>query len=646
MPLDPAVYAKLPRLPSAPVDGPRVEQPTAHPDGAQGVLQGQPVHLAQVDQPLAQEIPQGRPRSAALLVPQEVQARPLGPTAREVAQGTLPTADELKQSIGADPKKDVRIGMLTFTRSSQYKDVLGQLEALHDTVGRTGATPTRSDLSTVAAQLEVLDRSLQRYADAPRVTHRQEMAQLREAVQGQLMLLRRLDGELAMGRAWPQGLGLPQALAYLKANPDLGLAELDVAFRHGLSAADVKAYADARTPINDATIPGGAQLQGELQRLGSGATATVYKGLFHLADGSPMQGVLKADQKPDHLPSGAEHIGIDVERPNLALRTVATSKLNDRLKFTLVPHTEIVLHEGQLCTVMGLAEGKSPLISGNFKIKMSPGVLNMLANDPELLREVAQAKGWQGAHIEDGELVVENTIINPRFDDEPETRESKREADTMVAFDFKDPNLRRELTRLQWFDILCGQADRHAHNYFVNKGPDGKLHVTAIDNDLAFGRNTVHANDLHGQVGLNGARLPGVIDAETRDELMRLEPEELDELLDGLLLPDEIAATKSRLGEIKDHIRELERVGRVCTNDEQWTHPEVSKALGVPELDDLIRRVDEFGRGFSFGMPQLAEPLDIATASSYVAREQTTLALAMQYGKASELPTVSPTQLP
>lgn len=635
------------RPPSQPLAQPGPQGPQGaqgQPQVGQGLLQGQPVQQAPVNQGMAQQIPQGRQRANAMLVPQQVQPGPLGPTAQEVVKGMLPTAQALRESIGTDPRKDVKLGPITFAQSTHYKDVLGQLEALHDTVGRVPAQPTATDLGTVIAQIEVLDRSLESYASGSKTTHHEPMAKLREAAQEQADALRRLQGEMAQGKPWPQGLSLPHALAYLAANPRLTLDELGVACRHGLTAADVKAYADSRVSLTEANMPTGMRLHGELTRLGSGATATVYKGNFVTGPGLPMQGVLKADQLPDHLPPGAEAIGIDPAKPNFALRNVATSKLNDLLGFKLVPHTELFLHDGKLCTVMGLAKGKSPMVTGDFTMKLTPGQIDTLGRDPALLKQFANANGWIDARIEDGKLRVVNTATYEDFDDQGAIVQKQNERDTVVAFDFKDPNLRRELTRLQWFDILCGQADRHAHNYFVSRDPlDGKMHVTAIDNDMAFGKLSQNGNSLQGQRGLNGAKMPEVIDQETADALMKLDPRDVQQALSGMLSPEEIQATLQRLADIQRQIPILMGGGQVYTTDYEWTTPECDKALGVPDFKAVDQRIQQIGKGFSFGMPQMAKMLDATQVSSYVARDQTVTTLAISYK--SDMPTIFPEQM-
>ena len=47
--------------------------------------------------------------------------------------------------------------------------------------------------------------------------------------------------------------------------------------------------------------------------------------------------------------------------------------------------------------------------------------------------------------------------------------------------------LMRQFNRLEWFDLLTGQGDRHVKNYLVQVRPDLTVEVKGIDNDASFG---------------------------------------------------------------------------------------------------------------------------------------------------------------
>jgi len=46
--------------------------------------------------------------------------------------------------------------------------------------------------------------------------------------------------------------------------------------------------------------------------------------------------------------------------------------------------------------------------------------------------------------------------------------------------------LMRGINRLEWLDLITGQGDRHAHNYFIGVGKDLSVTVKGIDNDQCF----------------------------------------------------------------------------------------------------------------------------------------------------------------
>ena len=66
--------------------------------------------------------------------------------------------------------------------------------------------------------------------------------------------------------------------------------------------------------------------------------------------------------------------------------------------------------------------------------------------------------------------------------------------------------LMRKANRLEWFDLITGQGDRHGKNYLVWVGKDGSVSLKGIDNDACFGKFMIgpglfrlqgkHANDF------------------------------------------------------------------------------------------------------------------------------------------------------
>lgn len=597
---------------------------------------------------------------AKALVPGQVAVVGTGPIDTELARTVLPTGDALRKSIGKDPKEDITLGITLRKMSTHYKDVLAKLDAVHGSLNKATTVTTTSnaqatqhiaaELNAVMQRLTDLHQSLQGYADAHNTTHKADMQNLQQAVEQQMALLARLQGELAQGTPWPPELSVQQATVYLRADPSLTLEQLGLAARAGFSEADVKAYVDAHIPIHAATMPGGSQLQGAMQPLGSGGTGSVFKGTFKQPSGPTMQAVFKPEPE-GVVVAAAEHIGIPSKAPAFSARSVATARLDQALKLGLTPPAEFHLHGGKLGMLTPLAPGKSPLTDGDLKIKLTPLQARAYRENPQDLQALQKDKGWLGVKLVGNTLHVTNTKREYRADGSVETGADERPMQTVVEINYKDPVLRKELTKLQWFDALCGQVDRHAHNYFVHIGDDGHPHVTAIDNDLAFGKNTVHPDDIN--VGdargkrfvtgtaLRGAKLPQVIDRETRNALMALRPEDLDRELGGLLAPEEIQATKQRLQEIQGHILSLDLSDRVFDRDDQWETPTADKLLGMPnhkqlewQLDQLTKHANVKSGGLKDGVTQLAparKASDQAEDASYVARDATDQFIAQRF---------------
>lgn len=168
-------------------------------------------------------------------------------------------------------------------------------------------------------------------------------------------------------------------------------------------------------------------------------------------------------------------------------------------------------------------------------------------------------------------------------------------------------NMQRELFKLEWADLLCGQGDRHQENYLVNIDPNtAQVRVTGIDNDASFGRRMVGAaqvevtssvyaklHDLakpvmRGEVetlvvdmaqlndndklrvrnvfGFNQMSVPELIDKSTFDALMAINDSDYVEMLSKNLDPEAIRSALLRLHDAKSLALDLEVAGRVITD--------------------------------------------------------------------------------
>src|SRR4029078_3713084 len=138
----------------------------------------------------------------------------------------------------------------------------------------------------------------------------------------------------------------------------------------------------------------------------------------------------------------------------------------------VVPHVEFGLNNGKLGIVMELAPGKTRWgtqkteLGGSFGKKLV--ALNEAGNKKggaektkfdKYLRDLRNQIG--GKIVFDGnKAFVEKTIPNP--------------------VDYKNPNVRRELIKLQWLDGINAQGDRHGGNYLVHVDENGNAVVTGI----------------------------------------------------------------------------------------------------------------------------------------------------------------------
>ncbi len=111
----------------------------------------------------------------------------------------------------------------------------------------------------------------------------------------------------------------------------------------------------------------------------------------------------------------------------------------------------------------------------------------------------------------------------------------------------QDPNLMRQLSKLQLLDALTGQIDRNEGNYFIQFDRAGNvLRVTAIDNDASFGTRD--------QVSGQFREYPGFskyVDKEMATAITTIPNALFQLILSDLLTPNEFAAFMERLLKLK-----------------------------------------------------------------------------------------------
>ncbi len=175
------------------------------------------------------------------------------------------------------------------------------------------------------------------------------------------------------------------------------------------------------------------------------------------------------------------------------------------------------------------------------------------------------------------------------------------------------PSVQKELCSLQVLDYICGQTDRHANNFFLEKdGSERYAHVHAIDNDMSFGTG-VDLGKLVAETGDYARKrsMRMVVDGEGNlaiphmdrqlaMNIKNLSPDELKFALEDLIEPAFITAAVERLKIVQDAIRkeESKKDSKVFVeNDAGWgkaTHEALIQSTGAMK----IKQADTAAKGY------------------------------------------------
>ena len=117
--------------------------------------------------------------------------------------------------------------------------------------------------------------------------------------------------------------------------------------------------------------------------------------------------------------------------------------------------------------------------------------------------------------------------------------------------DIYDPNLHKNLSSLQVMDVITGQVDRHAGNYFVNSETGD---VKGIDNDFSFGKQLTSINQ--GIIG-HYQGLPAKFDPVLVEQLTNIPPLWVRATLNELLPEQEVNAAVQRYEAVFNKLWEL-----------------------------------------------------------------------------------------
>lgn len=120
----------------------------------------------------------------------------------------------------------------------------------------------------------------------------------------------------------------------------------------------------------------------------------------------------------------------------------------------------------------------------------------------------------------------------------------------------------KKLLNFQIVDMITGQVDRHAGNYFVQYDRDDEAKtltvkgVTGIDNDFAFGRSVQMDSENTGSIFTDDGKYKfGMMDKEMYQTLMSMSPELLATNLEGVIEPRYMDALKERFETVRQRLK-------------------------------------------------------------------------------------------
>ncbi len=238
------------------------------------------------------------------------------------------------------------------------------------------------------------------------------------------------------------------------------------------------------------------------------------KELHYVTESGDFSGYFKEDKgfANKNYQGHEADVGIHQIDPNYGARTVAMYRLDQLLGANVTAKAEFAVHDGKLGTVLESAKGQE-------------------ASDVKWAMDEDQQK-----QLGPGAVLT------------------------------SDPILQKGMNKLQIFDAICGQLDRHQGNWYVDMDPKtGKVRgIKGIDLDMSFGSDQT---DPKKAVGENYLGLPEQMDAEFANRLLLVLPQDIRNALKGLLSDDEIESTIRRFEAVKVAIKKAEQNNKLI---EKW----------------------------------------------------------------------------
>jgi hypothetical protein len=240
---------------------------------------------------------------------------------------------------------------------------------------------------------------------------------------------------------------------------------------------------------------------------------------------------------------GVSMVGIDPNNARMAKRDVAMSRLDQLLGGKVIAKAQMAIRQ----------------MPDGTKVEGS-------------LMEDANKNGGRSAY----KMAEQDQFYDPS------AGEGKTGTDQV---NLQDPELMRQLSRLQLIDLLAFQVDRNRKNYSIKTDGSGKvLGIVGIDNDFSMGRSV----NIEGQ----NQELPGMsryVDEELANAILGVDTEMLKAVMTDLLTEEEIAALLTRLKKLQDFLRPLKDGGRLI-KPTQWDTAMAQNLLDEMEPGDKVPR--------------------------------------------------------
>lgn len=363
------------------------------------------------------------------------------------------------------------------------------------------------------------------------------------------------------------------------ANPQARGEYIQAALDHHVDMGTILEASLRGIPADQLELRAGDGILTQTRKLGQGAANTVHLCTYRGKDGEDMTLVFKpevgARRGLDHL--CASGLGYR-DGARIMQLNVAASRVADAIGCGgAIARSTIGSHDGQLGLFMEAAPGKT-------------------------FSDIAGGKPF--CRTADGREL--------NFTEACRTLRANGKLDIMRA------NLMRELSRMEWADVLSGQVDRHGGNYLVDINPEtGAVKITGIDNDASFGtrktgmtvvdlsRPTPRQQDFlttlmsrrypipgskridlsnlsegmivkaRQQFGFNQLFRPVFIDRDTFTRLASIKETDYHAMLTPCMDPDAVNAAVDRLKEAQAYAVHLERINHVV---DDWTAPRIKES--------------------------------------------------------------------